>query len=118
MLSDHLGNSRVSFDSYSNAAREVQHDSYYPFGKTYGSYAYGTRNNYLYNGKELQGGLEQYDYGARFYDPVIGRFSTVDPLADQDRRWSSYSYGHNNPITHIDVDGMFDWVADANGKPR
>jgi RHS repeat-associated protein len=85
-LTDHLGKNRVSFDVFYNAAREIQHDNYYPFGKTYGSYVIGSRNNYLYNSKELQDGIGQYDYGARFYDPVIGRFTTVDPLAETSRR--------------------------------
>ncbi len=48
-----------------------------------------------------------YDYGARFYDPVIGRSTTLDPSADEEDQETDSLYGYvaNNPISRIDPDG-------------
>lgn len=67
----------------------MQEDHYYSFGMVLGghSYSYNPTNkkNYLYNGKEFQDelGLDWYDYGARFYDPVLGRFMNPDLYAEK-----------------------------------
>jgi len=80
-------------------------------------------NKYLYNGKELQdeqlGGvnLDWYDYGARFYDPALGRWHVPDPLAEYHFDVNPYHYVFNNPIRYTDPFGLDTIPTDPNGNP-
>ncbi len=63
-----------------------------------------------YNGKykdnEIAGIGNSYDYGFRMYNPRIGRFFTVDPLAKKYPWYSTYQFAGNNSIHFIDLDGL------------
>ncbi len=62
---------------------------------------------YKYNGKELQTDLDinLYDYGARNYDPAIGRWFNIDYYSEKYYPVSPYIYAINNPVNVIDPDG-------------
>jgi len=107
-LADNLGNTRVTFDTGTGTAIVVQKDDYYPFGMDI-SRPPGVPvppNNYLYNKKELQTEFTEYDYGARFYDPVIARWTGVDPKAEVYHINTPYAYTLNNPVKFVDPNGM------------
>jgi RHS repeat-associated core domain len=117
-LKDHLGNNRVTFmgTNMGGPIDVVQTTNYYPFGLVMNQ-TNGTtdpsypKNKYLYNGKELQDdylngtffGLEF--YGARFYDPQIGRWHSIDPRAELYFNWNPYNYVLNTPTNAVDPSG-------------
>ena len=94
-------------DHHYNAV--LQADDYYPFGLTFNSYqrSYSKANNYKYNGVELNPTTQIYETLFRGYDPALGRFHHVDPLADVPKQigFSPYHFSANNPINYVDPDG-------------
>lgn len=114
-----MGNGTVWFDDVqvkrAGVSEIIEENHYYPFGlkhKGYDTYnpigGNPLAQKYKYNGKELQDemGLNMYDFGARNYDPALGRWFSIDPKAETSRRWSPYTYAYNNPLRFIDPDGM------------
>ena len=92
------------------AGTVVEQNDYYPFGgrHSYGNtYLQTTANRYKFNGKEEQtiGNLGLLDYGARMYDPAIGRWTAQDPLSEKYYSFSAYNYCVNNPVMFVDLDG-------------
>ncbi|MDD5449561.1 MAG: toxin TcdB middle/N-terminal domain-containing protein [Candidatus Omnitrophica bacterium] len=118
---DHLGSTdKVS----NNAGQLVNSIEYTPFGQTAKDILYNGQiarpTSYLFTGKELDTtGL--YYYGARYYDPLIGRFITADPTVSRPydpQDLNRYSYCRNNPLVYTDpsglswLDDLWDWIED------
>ena len=103
---DYQGNVRLVVDG--NGTIEQRND-YYAYGGPWGDNAasQGVQPN-KYNGKELDRmhGLDWYDYGARMYDPAMGLFTQIDPLAEQYPHLNPYQYCAGNPVKYVDPDGM------------
>ena len=100
---DHLGSS-----SYiTNLDGEVvQHIEYVPFGEVFIEERNSIWNTpYLFNAKEFDEETGLYYYGARYYDPRLSLWMSVDPQAEKTSAVSPYSYCFNNPIKLIDQDG-------------
>ncbi len=116
IITDQQGNARFSFqDNGSGAPLIVQENSYYGFGAVMpGSLVTqlpsANNNNYLYNGgSEWQNTFgnipDYYQTGSRNYDPELGRFISVDPIAEASESMSVYHYAMNNPIMGNDPTG-------------
>jgi len=130
---DHLGNIRVKYaqnPANGNQIEILEEDHYYPYGLKHIGYNgnhttwdvtpggqitltpvnpfLGDTYKYKFGGKEYQDefDINTYDFGARNYDPALGRWMNIDPLAEAMRRHSPYNYAFNNPIYFIDPDGM------------
>ncbi|MDL2320122.1 RHS repeat-associated core domain-containing protein [Alistipes sp. OttesenSCG-928-B03] len=92
---------------------DYQAVDYFPFGTAFWDDNFD-RNKVLFTGKEIQdarvGGdlLRLYDFGARHYDPTVGRWTAIDPMAEMYYSRSPYNYVRNNPIRYIDPNGMYD----------
>ena len=103
-----------------NNSDVISCNDYLPFGQVmpgrHGddeTYKYGFNN--MLKDDELKGNSNSYDFGARIYDPRIGRWLSCDPLAYKYAPISSYAYVLNNPIIFIDIDGRE--VIGSDGKP-
>ena len=103
LLTDHLGSTAITATSGGGFSAELR---YYPWGGT--RYTSGTTpTSYRYTGqREAEVGL--YYYGARFYDPQLGRFISTDTIIPQQQgtqAWDRYAYVNNSPIKYTDPSG-------------
>mgnify|MGYP006154363069 CR=1 FL=1 len=137
---DHLGNNRLSFTNdilSPGNMRILEENHYYPFGLKHTSYntekydfvevedgndyyinieqlpaGYSSAYKYKYNGKEYQDelGLNFYDFGFRNYNPSIGRWMNIDPLAERRYELTTYNYVQNSPMFRFDPNGLTDFT--------
>jgi RHS repeat-associated protein len=91
----------------------LQEDHYYPFGASISALSstapLSKPNHYKLSGNEEQVDFDWnvYDFNARTYDPILGRFMQVDPMTDE-REWiNPYNYVQNNPLLRVDPTG---WI--------
>ncbi|WP_221659855.1 DUF6443 domain-containing protein [Bacteroides salyersiae] len=122
-IQDHIGNNRVIL---SETRGVIQYADYYPYGIPFSEIPM-EEDNFLHAGKELEKmhGLYWYDNGKRWYDPILCRFTTMDPLCEKFYDKNPYSYCAENPMKYgdptgelaspyYDIDGNFLGV-DENG---
>jgi RHS repeat-associated protein len=115
-LTDHLGNVRSVITPDADGKPQVeQANDYFPFGMSFESrLPYLTKsgsgnNKFKYNSKEEQEMPGKWlDYGARMYDPSVGRWHVQDPVAESYFSYSPYNYVRNNPILRVDKFGKWD----------
>ncbi len=107
---DHLGSSTVMTDDTGSL---IESTNYEPFG---GQRAHTGINSSIYKFTDQEFDAESglYNYDARMYDPIIGRFISPDSLIPDvynPQALNRYSYCLNNPLRYTDPSGH-SWVGD------
>ncbi len=112
LLGDHLGSTTITVSTAGVRNAELRYKAWGENRYTYGS----TPTTYRYTGQKQEttlGGAEGlYYYGARWYDPYLGRFiqpDTIVPGAGNPQAWDRYAYARNNPVVYNDPSGHFPW---------
>jgi len=116
-LHDHLGGIEAVLDEEGNV---VEHRDYLPYGNTRTSVNNSPTQSglttalqkeaYGFTGKEKDDETGLMYYGARYYDPLTGRFTSSDPWGGDFRNpqsFNKYSYVLNNPLIFVDPTGMY-----------
>jgi RHS repeat-associated protein len=110
---NHINSNSVITDSSGN---EVTRLVYLPFGELSRPNSSGTDTvTSKFTGQEYDEEMGLYYYGARYYNPKVGRFLSPDPLIGDigdPQSFNRYSYVENNPINYIDPAGYEECPAD------
>ena len=112
-IKDYLGSTRLVKNS-TGTVEEI--NNYYPSGALF-TVPVPDVQDYKYSGKELvdYANLGWYDYGARYYDPVLMRWHSADPLLEKYYDTSPYSFCSNNFVNFVDPDGKDIYQINTSG---
>ncbi len=102
LFGDHLGSTSITASNDGTQTGEIR---YYPWGTE--RYTWGaTPTTYHFTGQRLESSLGLYYYGARWYDPAVGRFVSADTVIPGGvQGLDRYAYTANNPLRYIDPNG-------------
>ena len=104
--SDHLGSTSYITDAKANI---TQFDAYLPYGELLvDEHSSSEDMPYKFNGKELDQETGLYYYGARYMNPITSIWYGVDALTEKYPNIGGFVYCHNNPVSLIDPNGMYD----------
>ncbi|MCU7843179.1 MAG: RHS domain-containing protein [Candidatus Thiodiazotropha sp. (ex Monitilora ramsayi)] len=104
---DVLGSPIAATDDHGN---DLWSERYQPYGERIDNEPESNRNKIWYTGKPVDELTGLSYYGARYYDPVIGRFISPDPVGFTEtsiHSFNRYTYSNNNPYKYVDPDGNF-----------
>ncbi|MBL0888822.1 polymorphic toxin-type HINT domain-containing protein [Myceligenerans indicum] len=113
MVNDHHGTTVARVPNTNPATDAVERTYTDPYGNLRGgSWAPGPRGGFL---SEFRDGTGLTLLGARYYDPQLGRFITLDPVLDltDPQQWHGYAYSHSNPTTYSDPAGLREFASDT-----
>jgi RHS repeat-associated protein len=102
---DHIGSSNVITDETGAVVNILE---YTPYGEVSRNNPADYSTDKRFTGKIWDSSTELYFYGARYYDPTLGRFITADPTIQHPydpQDLCRYAYARNNPIRYIDPTG-------------
>ena len=100
---DHLGSTSYITDDKANI---TQYDAYLPYGELLvDEHSSSEDLPYKFNGKQFDEETGMYYYGARYYDPRLSLWMSVDRFAEKYPATSGYNYAINNPVRYIDING-------------
>ncbi len=110
---DHIKSVQIITD---NTGKVIAHEVYLPYGEIDTAHSTGIDlSPYKFSGEEWDSDTGLYYFGARYYDPVLGRFLSADSFnvgsANHPSSYNRYAYAVNNPVDYTDPSGHFAFLA-------